>query len=234
MPAVFPIQALLATVGVCFIVQPPVVLRAFGQAPAHDSDGGSYTMLVAAMACSSLMPILTRQTREASWIEMEHVTNFLAVFVFNPLVFCIQQFVTGESLLAMPPIEVWEVGLIVLAASGSFAGVAMQTRGYQMAEPGKAGMFAYLEIPFAYVLQLIFTQNSISTTSIIGAILVLLACLLGAVASLRRPVFDFAGRPSMNANEVDTEKTDQREVQMVPFNTDKMDQQVQMVPLTTP
>ena len=44
----------------------------------------------------------------------------------------------------------WEIGLIVIAALASFAGDAMNTCGYQMAEPGKAAMFRYLEIPFSY------------------------------------------------------------------------------------
>lgn len=186
--AVFPIQALLAAAGVCFIVQPPFLLTALHMAPAVTSDGGEsrdYSLVVIAMIVSSIMPIVTRRTKEASWIEMEHVTNFLAVFVLNPITFCAQKFAKGEALLDLPSISAWDVGLIVLAASGSFAGVAMQTRGYQLAEPGKAGMFAYLEIPFAYFLQVLGTNSPLSVSSIIGAILVILACLLGAVAELR-------------------------------------------------
>lgn len=182
---VFPIQALLAITGMCFIVQPPAVLTALGFTPARNSEGGNYTLVFAATLVSSSMYIVTNQTKEASWIEVEHVTNFLAVFILNPLLFCAQQFAKGEHVLALPAVDFWEVGLIVLAALGSFVGVAMQTRGYQMADPGKAAMFTYAEIPFGYLLQHFGTQKAISSNSIIGAILVILACLLGAIAQVR-------------------------------------------------
>lgn len=184
-PAVFPIQALLAIAGMCFIVQPPLLLKMVNLAPASTSDSGNYTLVVGAMIVSSLTPVVTRQTKEASWIEMEHVTSFLAVFVLNPIIFCVKHIATGAPVIPSTHVGAWEVCLVVLAALGSFAGVAMQTRGYQMADPGKAGMFNYLEIPFAYVLQLLDTHSAVSTNSIIGAALVLMACLLGAVVQLR-------------------------------------------------
>jgi len=178
---VFPIQALSATIGMAFIVQPPSLLRAFNLAPAGDSTGGDYTLVFAAMVIGAIIPVVTRQTKDASWIEVMHVTNFLAAFVMMPFMFCLEQYV-GGALATLPSVGVFEAGLVVLAAIGSFMGVAMQTRGYQLAEPGKAGMYNYLEIPFAYLLQLIGTPTPISAGSIIGAILILMGCLLGAVA----------------------------------------------------
>lgn len=182
---VFPIQAFLAMAGMCFIIQPPMLLSALGMVPASDSGGGHYFLVIAAMIVSALIPLATYSTKEANWIEVEHVTNFLAVFVLNPLVFCFQNAAAGETFLELPPIGAWEVGLIVMAALGSFAGVAMQTRGFQMADPGRASMFTYLEIPFAYLIQVLATNNAVSQSSIIGAFLVLLSCLLGVVAELR-------------------------------------------------
>lgn len=182
---VFPIQALLATAGMLFIVQPPMLLAALGLAPTNSSDGGNYTLVFAATLVSSSMYIVTNQTKEASWIEVEHVTSFLATFILNPLLLTAQQFAKGEAVWVLPAVDAWEVGLIVLAALGSFVGVAMQTQGYQLAEPGKAAMFTYAEIPFGYVLQHFGTQSAISNSSIIGAILVILACLLGAVSQLQ-------------------------------------------------
>merc|ERR1719453_128725 len=117
---------MFAITGMCFIVQPPLLSKALGMAP-NSSDGGNYMLVIVAMMVSAMMPIVTNKTKDASWIEVEHVTNFLAVFILNPLVFCFQQLAKGEAVLAMPDIDAWEVGLIVLAALGSFAGVAMQT-----------------------------------------------------------------------------------------------------------
>merc|ERR1719171_491096 len=99
----------------CFIVQPPFLLKAFGLSEAGAGSNGDYTLVLAAMVVAAVLPVVTRQTKEASWIEVEHVTNFLAVFVLNPIVCITQQFAKGESPLAMPPLSASEVGLIAAA-----------------------------------------------------------------------------------------------------------------------
>jgi len=187
MLGVWPIQALLATAGMCLIIQPPWLLKAFGQVPAETFSGDAdYTLAIVAMLFSAILPVATKQTKDASWIEVEHVTSFLAVFVMIPLMHCAKLAMGGNPVLVLPEISNTEVGLVILAGIGSFVGVAMQTQGYQMADPGKASMFCYLEIPFAYFLQLVCTtQDSIPMSSMIGSLLVLLACLLGAVARLK-------------------------------------------------
>jgi len=191
MLAVFPIQALLATSGMCLIIQPPWLLTALGSSPAEKtSSDANYTLVIAAMIVSAILPVATKQTKAASWIEVEHVTSFLAVFVMNPIIHCaklaMRESASGVGfVLVLPDVGIAEVGLVMLAGIGSFVGVAMQTQGYQIADPGKASMFCYLEIPFAYFLQLVCTShNSIAMSSVIGALLVLLACLLGAVSNL--------------------------------------------------
>jgi len=183
---VFPIQALLAVSGMCLITQPPWLVAAIGSSPPTEaSGGGDYSLAFIAMILGALIPIATRNTQSASWIEVEHVTSFVAVFVLNPINYCAQQSVKGEVELVLPHVSVSQIGGILLAGMGSFVAVAMQTRGYQMADPGKASMFCYLEVPFGYLLQLIgTTDSSISMASIMGAALVLLSCLLGAASRL--------------------------------------------------
>jgi len=183
---VFPIQALLAAAGMCLIIQPPWLVAAIDSSQmTKDSGGGDYSLAIMAMIMGALIPIATRSTKSASWIEVEHVTSFVAVFVLNPINYCAQLSVKGEGELVGPHVSMLQLGAIVLAGMGSFFAVAMQTRGYQMADPGKASMFCYLEVPFGYLLQLMCTSDSsISMTSIIGAVLVLLSCLLGAGSRL--------------------------------------------------
>lgn len=182
---VFPLQAFIATAGMCLIVQPPLLLKFLDLRPADASSGGNYALVIVATVVASIMPLVTSKTKEASWIEVEHVTNFMAVFVLNPIAFCAQQFAEGAVVFQLPTVGTWEVGLIVLAALGSAGGVAMQTRGYQMADPGKASMFTYLEIPFSFLLQVIGTKSPVTVDSVMGAVFVLFACLLGAVVQLR-------------------------------------------------
>jgi drug/metabolite transporter (DMT)-like permease len=181
--SVFPLQLLFAATGMLLIVKPPFLLHLL-KMPADSSDKANYTFVFIAMFASSLMYVVTHKTKTASWIEVEHVTSFLAVFVFNPAVYIIQQAVNHEALtnflVSAKDIDAAHVGLIVLASLGSFAGVAMQTRGYQLAEPGKASMFSYAEVPFAYFLQCMFTGISLSTSSMVGAFLVIMSCLIGA------------------------------------------------------
>lgn len=183
--AVFPIQALCAVAGAMFIVEPPFLVALLN--PDRDArSGGDYSFVIGALLVGAVTPIVTRQTKEASWIEVEHVTSFAAVFVLNPLSICVQQAAKGEFVLDLPDIDAYGVGLVVLAAMGSFLGVAMQTRGYQLAEPGKAGMYNYLEIPFGYVLQVIGTDSPMTLFSIIGSCLILLSCLVGALAQVQK------------------------------------------------
>jgi len=180
---VFPIQALLAVSGVCLITQPPSLMAALGSSPmTEDSGGGDYSLAFLAMIAGALILIATSSTRDASWIEVEHVTSFLAFFILNPISYLAQQTDKGEGALVLPHVSTSALGCIVLAGVGSFAAVAMQTRGYQIADPGKASMFCYLEVPFGYFLQVVgTTDSSISMASVLGAVLVLLSCLLGAV-----------------------------------------------------
>jgi len=188
MLAVFPIQALLATSGMCLIIQPPMppwLLTSLGLSPAETtSSDANYTLVIAAMIVSAILPVATKQTKAASWIEVEHVTSFLAVFVMNPIIHCAKLAAGASAILVLPDVSIAEVGIVMLAGLGSFVGVAMQTQGYQLADPGKASMFCYLEIPFAYFLQIAFTSHKLAMSSVIGALLVLLACLIGAVSNL--------------------------------------------------
>lgn len=189
MPALFPVQALMAIAGMCLIVQPPWLLSVFGLNRSNVDDNAmtGYKLIVAAMLAVAFMPIVTFQTKKASWIEVEHVTCCLAAFVFNPVAIYCQHIANSEMLdsLSLPVATFWGSVLIVTAALGSFVADALQTQGYQMAEPGKAVMFRYLEIPFSYLLQCVATDTVLSWPALVGAMLAGLSCVLGAYGQLR-------------------------------------------------
>merc|ERR1711871_676602 len=69
----------------------------------------------------------------------------------------------------------------------------MQTRGYQLAEPGKASMFSYIEVPFAYFLQVMGTTSSLSKSSMLGAVLIIISCVVGAYGQYNLEHEDTAG-----------------------------------------
>lgn len=190
----FPVQAVLALAGMCLIVQPQWLVRSFGLSipSASDDTMTGYQLVTVAMIIVAFIPVVTFQTKTASWIEVEHVTCFLASFVFNPVAICFKYFADVEPVaehvfagVGKTVFPVWAMVIIVVAALGSFLAESMQTRGYQIAEPGKAVMFRYLEIPCSYLLQCVATDNPISLSAGIGAILTVLSCLLGAIAQIR-------------------------------------------------
>merc|ERR1719327_1563435 len=111
-----------------------------------------------ALTVASFVPIASRQARFASWIEVEHVNASLSAGILNPIFALMHTAAKGQSLepdidISSRFLSMSEVIMISLAAVGSFVGIAMETWGYQLAEPGKASMFRYVEIPFAYFLQ---------------------------------------------------------------------------------
>lgn len=209
---VFPLQVLFAATGMLLIVKPPFLMHLLNITTASGSEAGNYTLVFIAMFASSWMYILTHQTKSASWIEVEHVTSFLSVFVLNPIVYCVQQAVKGESLsksfsfvVDSFVVDSSHVGLIVLASVGSFVGVAMQTRGYQLAEPGKASMFSYLEVPFAYFLQCVGTSSGLDKSSIIGAFLVIISCVIGGYEQWQK---SDQGTRAKDKEDMDVERLD--------------------------
>jgi drug/metabolite transporter (DMT)-like permease len=182
----FPIQAICAIAGVFFIAKPPFMADVWPEMFAVAQDTASkkadYRLVYVACVVSAWMPIATRQTKACSWIEVEHVTAALAVFVIHPVLFLLKGF---PDIAAVGGESGWGAVLVVLAAVGSFTGVAIQTQGYQLADPGKACMFGYLEIPFGYVLQTLCTSAPLNLGGIVGSCLVLASCLLGIFEQLR-------------------------------------------------
>lgn len=184
LPWFFPLQAALATAGMLLIVDPPF-LHGEGLRENGGDMSSAYTMVFAGLVVCSINPIITRQTRSCSWIEVEHVCAFMASFVLNPLLLLVQCMLV-EEMPALPSAAASpaEVGLIVTAALGAFAGVAMETKGYQLAEVGKASMFRYLEVPFAYMLQLLFTSEPVTLQALGGSLLIIACVALSPISKL--------------------------------------------------
>eukprot|EP00928_Gymnodinium_smaydae_P033289 TRINITY_DN23884_c0_g1_i2.p1 TRINITY_DN23884_c0_g1~~TRINITY_DN23884_c0_g1_i2.p1 ORF type:complete len:304 (+),score=40.73 TRINITY_DN23884_c0_g1_i2:63-974(+) len=156
LPRQFPLQVLLVSAGCLLVLNPPFL---------HSSGGGDgtasrgdYRLVFLALCLASLVPIITRKAKDCSWIEVEHVSACLASTLLDPSLVLVQYLFCGQ-LPPVPPAAPKEAFLIIIAAMGAFVGIAMETKGYQLAEPGKATMCRYVEVPFAYVLQKFFTSD---------------------------------------------------------------------------
>merc|ERR1712100_975241 len=98
----------------------------------------------------------------------------------NPVLFFLQYLLYGvvPMVPTAAPKETW---LILLAAAGSFVGLGMETKGYQLAEVGKASMYRYVEIPFAYALQHFGTSQPVEIGAVVGSVLIITSCFLKCI-----------------------------------------------------
>mmetsp|Transcript_24562 Transcript_24562/g.45220 ORF Transcript_24562/g.45220 Transcript_24562/m.45220 type:complete len:329 (-) Transcript_24562:235-1221(-) len=178
LPSVFPFQALLVAIGTVLVIDPPFLNAFFASSEDRSSSDADYTYVFLALTACCIVPVVTRKARDCSWIEVEHVSACLASTMLDPSLLLCQYLISG-SLPELPSSAPGELGLIALAAGGSFVGIAMETKGYQLADPGKASMFRYVEVPFAYMLQRFATSERVEMKAVIGSILIIASCFLG-------------------------------------------------------
>jgi len=180
LPREFPLQVVLTSAGTLLVLDPPFLHHGGAGSPAA-GPGQDYTAVLLALFLCSLAPVVTRETRACSWIEVEHVGAAMACLVMDPALLGVKYAIYG-TLPSMPSTAPREVALIMLAAAGSFVGIAMETKGYQLAEPGKATMFRYVEVPFAYLLQHFGTGSPVTPKAAVGALLIVGACFISVLA----------------------------------------------------
>jgi len=178
LPREFPAQVVLVSIGTILVMDPPFVHALFASDPGDVSQHGDYTFVFLALGACAIVPIVTRKAKDCSWIEVEHVSACLASAILNPSLLFGQYLIYG-TVPQLPTAAPGEIGLIMVAAAGSFVGIAMETKGYQLAEVGKASMFRYLELPFGYLLQCVGTNAPVHKQAVLGAVFILLSCILG-------------------------------------------------------
>jgi len=198
LPGTFPLQVLLVSAGNVLVLDPPFLQQYFSSAASSVGDGSDYRLVFMALAVCCIVPVVTRKTKDCSWIEVEHVSACLASACLDPVLMLGQYAVDGTAPV-LPSTGPREVLLIILAAMGSFLGIAMETKGYQLAEPGKATMFRYVEVPFAYVLQRLGTTEPVKAQAVFGSLLIVASCFLGQASR-------FLGKAAAKVVEPDDKK----------------------------
>jgi len=189
LPRRFLSRIVLVSAG-CLLVLDPPFLHSYGSGPgpAGPADAQEedimprqiqgYFLVFLALLMASWVPVVTRKAKDCSWIEVEHVSACLASLFLDPGLVATQYMLYGV-VPSLPEAAPREITLILLAALGAFVGIAMETKGYQLAEPGKATLFRYIEVPFAYVLQKLGTMEPVRAQAILGSVLIISSCLLG-------------------------------------------------------
>ncbi len=67
------------------------------------------------------------------------------------------------------------LGLVVLCALAASAGQLLVTKAYTIAKAGRVGMFSYVSMPIAGVLGWLIWSESISTSLVLGSIMIIIA-----------------------------------------------------------
>eukprot|EP00931_Biecheleriopsis_adriatica_P050679 TRINITY_DN29363_c0_g1_i1.p1 TRINITY_DN29363_c0_g1~~TRINITY_DN29363_c0_g1_i1.p1 ORF type:complete len:342 (-),score=62.37 TRINITY_DN29363_c0_g1_i1:131-1156(-) len=134
-------------------------------------------------AVAGLMQVLVGLSRECHWTTVEHVNAFLSSFLLTPLaILCKADRLLSpghESHASLSSSWHW----IVLVSTLEFAGLALQTYGFQRAEVTRASITTMIEVPWSFLLQASFTGYAVKLTDYFGGLFVLLAGILNAIIS---------------------------------------------------
>lgn len=194
----------LDAIGLMLITRPGFLFGEDSGATSGDA-GDSYVVGAGSALLSAiiagLLPVCTRISKECSWTAVNHVSSLLSAFLFTPVAFTIwfsldntawQQTLDSLGQLADtsgpsadgPGGGKW-VFLLGATLTG-FAGLALQTLGYQREEAAKASVMTILEIPFAYALQHVFFHEEITALGMLGVLFVGSGTLLNLLRQLSR------------------------------------------------
>jgi drug/metabolite transporter (DMT)-like permease len=151
---------------------------------------------------AGLLPVCTRKSKEAVWIVVNQVSDALSAFVFTPLAFVVWFSVDSSAEIqcraaaaalftgshpAGSTFDGTGKWLLLLGATFTgFAGLALQTLGYQREEAAKASVMTILEIPFAYLLQNAIFHDEITPLGICGVGLVICGTALNLARHMQR------------------------------------------------
>lgn len=153
---------------------------------------------------AGILPVTVRKSRDVHWTTVEHLTAMLTAFFFTPVAsLCLTLWRSADGTVghasqaaATAPVGValsslsWsQVAVICSAAAIEFAGLALQTVAYQkVRHAASASLVNYIEVPFAFVLQLsLFGAEGDVVYAIIGALLIVSAGVMHLAAEFKGP-----------------------------------------------
>lgn len=172
---------LLDVIGLVVISQPSFIfVGSVHRSPVYYK--GSCCALAGSVV-AGLLPVIVRLSSDCHWTSVEHVTAFFSTFVFSPaglgLWYVHGRLTESDDEQPSHQLQIgshWPV--LVIAALVEFAGLGLQTYGYQVEEAARASVMTFLEIPFNYVLQAILFHQQPNMLAILGMLLILTSGIL--------------------------------------------------------
>lgn len=156
--------------GVVLVVRPPFL---FGGIPANSDVGAGSVSLgtclnILAAAFGALTNVLVKFAPEAHFLEVQHCTDFMCGVVLCPPL--LLAFGTPSVLANLAVQE----SILIVAAFG-VGGLCLVILGYQLGNPGRIAVVSYLEVPCAYVAQVVLFGNAVEWPAILGSFLIVAA-----------------------------------------------------------
>eukprot|EP00931_Biecheleriopsis_adriatica_P074776 TRINITY_DN48776_c0_g1_i1.p1 TRINITY_DN48776_c0_g1~~TRINITY_DN48776_c0_g1_i1.p1 ORF type:complete len:220 (+),score=35.64 TRINITY_DN48776_c0_g1_i1:75-662(+) len=161
---------------------------------AGSGDLVGFLAFVAAFSAMTLLPLTIRISREAHWLEIEHINAAVAAWVLTPGSLIASRIIyPGFSFDSdLHPRDALLLGGL------SFLALCLQTRGYQYTEASLAAMMWYVQVPFSYTLQFLVFKEVPSRASCVGASCVLLAAALNVYGA--RPASASSARHALETD----------------------------------
>mmetsp|Transcript_3645 Transcript_3645/g.8239 ORF Transcript_3645/g.8239 Transcript_3645/m.8239 type:complete len:412 (-) Transcript_3645:270-1505(-) len=182
----------LSLVGVGLITRPAFL---FGDSGTDRTVSIAEYNIGAIFACGSavvggLLPVLVRKSKECHWATVTHVTDLCSGAIFTPVALTV---ITLRQKYGVAPDDdapgIWDglqdptkLLLLLLLSVLGFAGLGLQTYGYQRERAARASAMNFLEIPFSYGLQYLLFGDALSPIQGLGALLVISGGLLNILA----------------------------------------------------
>ena len=198
----YPIVA-LDLVGIALITQPSFL--GFPESGDDSSRSGSVYLLGALSSLFSaviagLLPVTTRISKDCFWTAVNHMSSALSALVFTPLAyavwFALEPTAWEQTTRSITDLDgrwfdaetgsLGKMPCLLGATLTGFAGLALQTLGYQRTEAAKASVMTVLEIPFAYLMQYALFHDEISGLGLCGVALVMGATSLNLLRHMQR------------------------------------------------
>jgi len=130
-------------------------------------------------AVAGLMSVLVGLSRECHWTTAEHVNAFLSSFFLTPLALLITNY--GRWGEAIPADFASHIPWICLVAALEFIALALQTFGFQRADVTRGSILTMIEVPWSFLLQVLFTGYPLSTVDICGGLLIVVAGITNSI-----------------------------------------------------
>ena len=158
-PSVFPFCVTLSIAGVVLVTQPGTFTLGPGEGGSQQWYGLGVASALFGAVAAGLLPALTRKSKEAHWATVELWSAATSSFVFTPIALAVWlrmpetdgsgQTSRAEELQATVADFLGFGGLFALLLGIStlgYAGLGLQTFGYQREEAARASMMTYLEV----------------------------------------------------------------------------------------